>query len=204
PGGADGQRPAGPRRELSQSVPLFPLRPLGLGEVLGAAVRIYRLRARPVLGVAAVVYGIAFVVLTVFSGASMVPMLGDMQAMMADPEAAEAASDFTSARDAVLLILSTAATRSITMLASSLAPRARARAALGEPAGRHAGPAGAWATRRRGGPAAVAVGRLIGLRGLRAFRAVGAAGLLPLRGTHEAAWLTAGPLVLGLVVGMLA
>ena len=47
-----GGRPApqgGPRRELVQSMPLFPLRPLGVGEILGAAVRIYRLRAKSVL-----------------------------------------------------------------------------------------------------------------------------------------------------------
>ncbi len=204
PGGADGQRPAGPRRELSQSVPLFPLRPLGLGEVLGAAVRIYRLRARSVLGVAAVVYGIAFVVLTVFSGASMVPMFGDMQAMMADPEAAEAASDFTSARDAVLLILSTAATMIITMLASSLVTVALTRVALGEATGRRVSTAQMWATMRRRGPAAVAVGLLIGLLSLLAFLALGAAGLLPLLLTREASWLTIVPLVLGLVLGMLA
>src|SRR5690625_7192157 len=59
-GGPAPQPTTGPQRELVQQVPLFPLRPLNVGEVLGAAVRIYRVRPKPVLGLAAAVYGIAF------------------------------------------------------------------------------------------------------------------------------------------------
>lgn len=86
PAGPGGPAPTGaPQRELVQSVPLFPLRPLGLGEILGAAVRIYRLRTRAVLGVSAAVYGVAFVLITLSTGAGMMPMIGDMQAAMQDP-----------------------------------------------------------------------------------------------------------------------
>ncbi|HLQ80114.1 MAG TPA: glycerophosphoryl diester phosphodiesterase membrane domain-containing protein [Brachybacterium sp.] len=203
-GDADGQRAAGPRRELSQSVPLFPLRPLGLGEVLGAAVRIYRLRARSVLGVAAVVYGIAFVALTVFSGASMVPMFGEMQAAMTSPEAAETAEAFTSVRDVVLMLLSTAATMIITMLASSLVTVALTRVALGEATGRRVSGAQMWETMRRRGAAAIAVSLLIGLLSTVALAVLGALGALPLLLIQEASWLTIVPLVLGVVLGILA
>src|SRR5699024_5790262 len=199
-----GQRAAGPRRELSQSVPLFPLRPLGLGEVLGAAVRIYRLRARSVLGVAAVVYGIAFVALTVFSGASMVPMFGEMQAAMTSPEAAETAEAFTSVRDVVLMLLSTAATMIITMLASSLVTVALTRVALGEATGRRVSGAQMWETMRRRGAAAIAVSLLIGLLSTVALAVLGALGALPLLLIQEASWLTIVPLVLGVVLGILA
>lgn len=204
-GAADpGQSPGGPRRELSQSMPLFPLRPLGLGEVLGAAVRIYRLRARPVLGLAAVVYGIAFVILTVLSGASMVPMVGDLQALMTDPEAVEASASFTSARDAVLMILSTAATMLISMLAAALVTVALTQVAMGEATGRRVSSAQMWATMRRRGPAAIGVSLLIGLLSLVALLALGGLGTLPLVLIQEASWLTIVPLVLGFVLGLLA
>src|SRR5699024_2923394 len=94
---------AGAQRELTQSMPLFPLRPLGVGEVLGAAVRIYRLRARSVLGVAAAVYGVAFVIMTLSTGASMAPMLGDMQSMFDHPDAPSTAC--TAVPQTVLAIL---------------------------------------------------------------------------------------------------
>src|SRR5699024_186147 len=87
PAGHGSGRPApqpttGPQRELVQQVPLFPLRPLNVGEVLGAAVRIYRVRPKPVLGLAAAVYGIAFVLITLATGAGMIPLVGQMQATL--------------------------------------------------------------------------------------------------------------------------
>src|SRR5699024_6617200 len=74
-GGPAPQPTTGPQRELVQQVPLFPLRPLNVGEVLGAAVRIYRVRPKPVLGLAAAVYGIAFVLITLATGAGMIPLV---------------------------------------------------------------------------------------------------------------------------------
>lgn len=204
-GGPDGGRPpGGPRRELTQSMPLFPLRPLGLGEVLGAAVRIYRLRARSVLGVAAAVYGVAFVVLTFVTGASMVPMLGDMQSLMTDPEASSSGAPFTTVRDAVLMIGSSAVTMIITMLASSLVTVALTRVALGEAVGSPVSTGQMWATMRRRGLPAVAVSLLIGVLSLVGFLVLSGLGTLPLILLQEASWLTIVPLVIGVVLGALA
>ncbi|WP_394215816.1 glycerophosphoryl diester phosphodiesterase membrane domain-containing protein [Brachybacterium vulturis] len=204
-GAPDGGRPpGGPRRELAQSMPLFPLRPLGLGEVLGAAVRIYRLRPRSVLGVAAAVYGVAFVVLTFVTGASMVPMIGDMQSMMTDPATAETGGALTSVRDAALMILSSAVTMIITMVATSLVTVALTRVALGEAVGRPVSTAQMWASMRRRGLPAVAVGLLIGVLSLVVFLALSGLGMLPLILLQEASWLTVLPLVIGVLLGALA
>ncbi|ASK64918.1 glycerophosphodiester phosphodiesterase [Brachybacterium avium] len=199
-----GRYPGGPRRELMQSMPLFPLRPLGLGEVLGAAVRIYRLRARSVLGVAAAVYGIAFVVLTFVTGASMVPMLGDMQAVFEDPEAVTGTPGFSTAADAVLMILSSAVTMIVTLVASSLVTVALTQVALGEAVGRHISTAQMWGSMRRRGLPAVAVGLLIGVLSLVAFLVLCGLGMLPVILLREASWLTVVPLVLGVLLGVLA
>ncbi|WP_246954705.1 hypothetical protein [Brachybacterium sp. Marseille-Q7125] len=75
----------GPRRELVRTDHLFPLRPLNLGEILGAALRIYRVNPRAVLGVAAIVYAIATLLSTLASGMSLVPMIGEIQVMLDDP-----------------------------------------------------------------------------------------------------------------------
>ncbi len=85
------QPTAAPARELQVRRPLFPLRPLGIGEILGAALGIYRARPRQVLALAAVVYGIAFIVLTLLAGVSMVPSFGQMAAEIENPMAGSAA-----------------------------------------------------------------------------------------------------------------
>lgn len=204
-GAPDGARPpGGPRRELTQSMPLFPLRPLGLGEVLGAAVRIYRLRARSVLGVAAAVYSVAFVFLTFVTGASLAPMMGDLQSMMSDPEAADAGTDFTSVRDALLTIASTVVSMIVTMLASSLVTVALTRVALGEAVGSPVSTGQMWATMRRRGLPAVGASLLIGVLSLVAFLVLSGLGALPVILLQEASWLTIVPLVLGIGLGALA
>ncbi|MGP9538997.1 glycerophosphoryl diester phosphodiesterase membrane domain-containing protein [Brachybacterium sp. AOP43-C2-M15] len=192
----------GPRRELVQSMPLFPLRPLGLGEILGAAVRIYRLRARSVLGVAAAVYGVAFVITTFATGASMVPIIGDMQAVMEDPQAEVAGLD--SLADAAVLISSTALTLVVTLVAAALVTVALTRVALGEAVGRPVPTEEMWATMRRRGLPAVVVSLLIGLLGTVLFAVPFVLGMLPLVLLQEASVLTIVLLVLGLVVGVLA
>ncbi|MDN5898616.1 MAG: glycerophosphoryl diester phosphodiesterase membrane domain-containing protein [Brachybacterium sp.] len=199
-----GRYPGGPRRELMQSMPLFPLRPLGLGEVLGAAVRIYRLRARSVLGIAAAVYGVAFVILTFVTGASMVPMLGDMQAVFEDPEAVSGTPGFSTVGDAVLMVLSSAVTMIVSLVASSLVTVALTQVALGEAVGRHVSTAQMWGAMRRRGLPSVAVGLLIGVLSLVAFLVLCGLGMLPVILLQEASWLTVVPLVIGVLLGALA
>ena len=201
PGPAPSSGTAGPQRELTQSMPLFPLRPLGVGEVLGAAVRIYRLRARSVLGVAAAVYGVAFVIMTLSTGASMVPMLGDMQSMFDDPDAPSTA--FTSVQEIVLFILSTAVTGVITMVATALVTVALTRVALGEATGEHVPTAQMWATMRRRGLPAIGLSLLVGVLSMVVFFVLMGLGAAPLLVLQEASWLTIVPLLLGLLLGLL-
>lgn len=206
PSGAapDGPAPTGPRRELVQSIPLFPLRPLGLGEVLGAAVRIYRLRTRTVLGVAAAVYGVAFVVLTLATGASLVPMMGDMQSMMENPEATAELTGLSTVRDLVLMVLSSAVTVIVTMVSTALVTVALTRVALGEAVGRSVSSEEMWTTMRRRGPAAIGVSLLIGVLSIVAFVLAFGLGMLPLLVVQEASWLTIVPMILGVVLALLA
>ena len=192
----------GPRRELVQQMPLFPLRPLGVGEILGAAVRIYRLRAKSVLGVAAAVYGVAFVVMTFATGASMVPLAGDMQAIMEDPEAAPTGMD--SVGDMVLFVSSSVLTGIVTLIAASLVTVALTRLALGEAVGSPVPSEQMWATMRRRGLPAIGVSLLIGLLGGVLFVVPLALGVLPLVLIQEPGVLTIGLLLLGLAVGLLA
>lgn len=193
--------PVGPRRELVQALPLFPLRPLGLGEVLGAAVRIYRLRPKAVLGVSAAVFGVAFVLITIATGASMVPLVGDMQAIMQDPEAEEA---FGSVGDSVLLLLSSVVTGLFTTVASSLVTVALTRLSLGEATGEGVSSAEMWATMRRRGLPAIGVAIVAGILAFLAIMLPAALGALPLLLMQEASALTILPLLLGVLVGLLA
>lgn len=192
-----------PQRELVTSMPLFPLRPLGLGEVLGAAVRIYRLRTRSVLTVAAIVYGIAFVLLTLSTGASMIPLIGDMRASFDAPETATF-TGMNSAADLLITVLTTVLSTIVTMLASALVTVALTRIAMGEATGQHVSTAEMWSTMRRRGPAAVGVSVVIGLLSLIAFLVIGGLGTLPLIVLQEATALTIIPLVLCIVLALLA
>lgn len=196
--------PRGPRRELMQSMPLFPLRPLGLGEVLGAAVRIYRLRARSVLAVAAAVYGAAFVLITFATGASMVPVMGDMRAELENPGTATGTTGFSSVGDAVVLVASTAVTSVITLVATAVVTVALTRVALGEATGEHVSTAQMWATVRRRWFPATLTSLLIGAVMLAALLVLGGAGIVPVLVLREASWLTVVPIVVGVLLGVLA
>lgn len=202
PGPAGGVPSDGPRRELVQSLPLFPLRPLGLGEILGAAVRIYRLRARTVLSLAAAVYGVAFVIITFTTGAGMIPMMGDMQAMMEDPEAAS--GEPFSAADALLTVGSSAITGVITMLAASLVTVALTAVAIGEATGHPITGAQMRSRTRKLALPAIGISILVGLLSLIAVGVPTALGVLPLVLVQEASALTIGALLVGLGIGVLA
>lgn len=202
PGPAGGAPSDGPRRELVQSLPLFPLRPLGLGEILGAAVRIYRLRARTVLSLAAAVYGVAFVIITFTTGAGMIPMMGDMQAMMEDPEAAS--GEPFSAADALLTVGSSAITGVITMLAASLVTVALTAVAIGEATGHPITGAQMRSRTRKLALPAIGISILVGLLSLIAVGVPTALGVLPLVLVQEASAPTIGALLVGLGIGVLA
>lgn len=201
PGGGEPAAPGGPRRELVQSMPLFPLRPLGLGEILGASVRIYRLRARSVLGVAAIVYGVAFVIMTFATGASMVPMLGDMQATLEDPEAVP--TGMSSVSDIVLIVVSSVITGIISLVSAALVTAALTRVALGEAVGTPVSSAEMWATMRRKGLPAMVVSLLIGVLCSVVFVVVLGLAMLPLILLGEPTVLTVVLLLLGLVLAVL-
>lgn len=203
----EGTPPAGqgaPRRELVQATPLFPLRPLGLGEIFGAAMRIYRLRARAVLGVSAAVYGIAFVLITLTTGAGMLPMVGDMQAIMQDPTAEADMPFMGSVGDIVLTIVTSVITGLVTLVASSLVTVALTRLALGEAVGTPVPTSEMWATMRRRGLPALGASLLIGLLSALLFTVPFLLGLAPILIVQEPGWLTIVPIMLGTVVGLLA
>lgn len=204
--GHTGRAPSdGPRRELVQSLPLFPLRPLGLGEVLGAAVRIYRLRARTVLSLAAAVYGVAFVIMTLTTGAGMIPMMGDMQALMEDPtsSAASSSGEF-SASDALLTVASSVVSGVVTMLAASLVTVALTTVAIGEATGRPVSGAQMRTRTRQLALPAIGIAILVGLLSLLALGLPTALGILPLVLIQEPTVLTIGALLVGLAIGVLA
>lgn len=205
PGGATAPTgaPTGPRRELVQELPLFPLRPLGVGEVLGAAVRIYRLRARTVLGLAAIVYGIAFAIMTLSTGAGMIPFVGDMQAMMEDPTGSSSDTAFSSS-DLLLTIGSYAITGVVTMIAASLVTVALTAVSMGEATGRSLSSAEMWSRTRKLTVPAICVSILVGLLSLLVLALPTALGFLPVALLQEANVLTIGAVVVGLVIGVLA
>ncbi|MDN5686324.1 MAG: glycerophosphodiester phosphodiesterase [Brachybacterium sp.] len=204
PGPVGGAPPDGPRRELVQSLPLFPLRPLGLGEVLGAAVRIYRLRARTVLSLAAAVYGVAYVILTLTTGAGLIPMMGDMQALMEDPTSSASSSGTFSASDTLVTVGTSVISGVITMLAASLVTAALTAVAIGEATGHPISGAQMRARTRTLALPAIGISILVGLLTLIAVGVPTALGVLPLVLVREASVLTIGALLAGLGIGVLA
>lgn len=150
------------------------------------------------------VYGVAFVILTFMTGASMVPMVGDMQAVLENPEATTGTDAFSTVGDAVLVVLSSAVTLVVSLLASSLVTVALTQVALGEAVGRHVSTAQMWAAMRRRGLPAIAVGLLIGVVSLVTFLVLCGLGMLPVVLLQEVSWLTVVPLVIGVLLGALA
>lgn len=203
--GPAGGPATGPQRELVQQVPLFPLRPLSLGEVLGAAVRIYRMRPKAVLGLAAAVYGVAFVLITLATGAGMIPLIGQMQATLEDPggEAFETSVGGT-ASDILATLGSSVVTMVVTLVASSLVTVVLTRISLGEATGHGVPDGGTWPLLRRLALPAVGLSLLVGVLSVLAFLIPVTVGALPLLIIQEAGWLTIIALLLGLLAGLLA
>lgn len=150
----------GPRRELVRTDHLFPLRPLNLGEILGAALRIYRVNPRAVLGVAAIVYAIATLLSTLASGMSLVPMIGEMQVMLDDPTGDYVGDPLMGG---VSTIISSVVSGLLTLVAAALVTVALTRVTMDAAVGRPFAAAQMWQTMRRKGLAAVGMSLLISL-----------------------------------------
>ena len=191
------------QRELVARVPMFPLRPMGLGEVLGAAVRIYRVRPRLVLGLSAVVFGIAFVLTSLFQGAGMIPTMTQLQ-VLSDPAADPTATgvDFSPA-ELYAMILSSVAAGLVSLVATQLVTLVLARITIDEAVGTAPTQAGMRALLRRRGVAAVVLGLLTALVSAIPMVLVPILAGLPLLIVQEARWWTIAPFVLGILVGLL-
>ena len=194
-----------PQRELVQQIPLFPLRPLNVGEILGAAVRIYRARPKPVLGLAAAVYGVAFVLITLITGAGMIPMIGQMQATLENPSADPATFSVAgTVSEALATVGSTMITMVISTVAASMVTVVLTRIAVGEATGRSVPDGQIWTQLRRLALPAIGVSLIVAVASSLAFALPAALGALPLLILQEAGWLTIIALLVGLLLGALA
>ncbi|MFC0674486.1 glycerophosphoryl diester phosphodiesterase membrane domain-containing protein [Brachybacterium hainanense] len=194
--------PASPlERELTARVPLFPLRPMSLGEILSAAMRIYRVRPRTVFGLSALVFGLAFVITSLLQGAGMIPMMVQMQGL-ADDLTAELESDL-SLGESILTLVTSVATGLVTMIAAQLVTVVLARVALDEATGRRSTEDLVPATLRRRGLPAVVLGLLVGIASMVPLLVLTMLGAVPLLIVQEPRWWTILPLVLGALLGLL-
>lgn len=198
----DGQRSA-LQRELVERTPLFPLRPLALGEILGAATRIYRLRPRTLLALSAIVFGVVYALSTVLTGASLLPMLSSLQSSLDTPSGSVPS---TTLGDGEFLWSSLAGAGSgfLSLLGTQLVTVAIAAIAIGEATGRPVSDAAAWRLMGRRGVRAILAELLVGAVSLVAFAVLVGLGALPLIVAQEAQWWTIAPIVLGFLVGVLA
>lgn len=193
--------PSGPQRELVTRVPLFPPRPLGVGEVLSAAVRIYRVKPRLGLGVAAIVHGISFAVITLLTGASMVPMMAELEATIETPEATEAT---TSALSLVSTLLGSLVTGVITLVAASIVGVALTRMALDAAVERPVDRGCVTAAIRKHWWRAVLVSLLTSVLATVIFTVPVALSLLPLLIPDVPWWIPVTTIILAIVLGVLA
>lgn len=201
PGGPGG-RPL--QRELVQQTPLFPLRPLSVGEVLGAAVRIYRRGAKPMLGLSAAVHGIAYVLITVLTGASMVPMIGQTRAMLENPDTTGTTTTFsvTTLSETLSVLGVSVVTGLISMVAAAAVTAVLTRAAIGEATGEPLTGPQMWAAMRRLTLPAIGVSLVAGTLILLATVVPIGLGLAPLLLWQEVNAVTIGALLLGLVAAV--
>ncbi|MGP9693859.1 glycerophosphoryl diester phosphodiesterase membrane domain-containing protein [Brachybacterium sp. AOP25-B2-12] len=196
-----GQR-AALRRELVERTPLFPLRPLGVGEILGAATRIYRLRTRTVLAISAIVFGIAYLLSTVLAGAALMPTLSSMQTMIDDPTAVSSSAGLGDG-EILMTFLTSFASASITLVATQLVVTALAVISIGEATGARVSDGAVWRIMVRRGLRAVVAEIVVSLvSGIAALILVGL-GLLPVLLVQEAHWWTIVPIVLGALAALL-
>lgn len=195
--------PAAPgplQRELVARRPLFPLRPLSLGEILSAAMNIYRVQPRLTLGLAAIVHGVSFAIITLLTSASLIPFLGGVQNSLesADPQPVSiGVGDLLSTAGSMLV------TNLLTLIASSIVALALSRitmtAAVEAPVRRE----DALAAVRRHWLRGTCATLLISLASLAVFLGCVLLGALPLLIAQRPTWWTIIPVLLGLVIGLL-
>lgn len=211
---SSGSRPAGApgtpgpvQRELVSRPGLFPLRPLGLGEIFSAAVGIYRRRPKLVFGVSAIVLGIAFVVNSVAAGVGIAPTAVQLQSVSQDPTAASssAAEPFgSSLGDMLTTVAASMVSQVITLVAMQLVLVVLTRLTLAEAVGSRTDDASLRAALRTHGARAALTAIVVSLMGFATFLVVSLIGGLPLLIVREAHWWTILPLPLFLVLGLLA
>lgn len=188
-------------RELVQRTPLFPLRPLGVGELLGAAVRIYRMRPGLTLKLSALVFGIAFFITTIATGLGMIPMIGEMQAVLESPEAPVDVSPADAVSGTMSSIASSAVSALLTLVATSIVMLALAVITVAEATGEPIDRARITQAIRTGWWRALLATVIAYLIGLLAFAAIIALAAIPLMIQQEGTWLTVGSLLIGLLIG---
>lgn len=193
--------PAGPQRELVTRAPIFPPRPLGVGEILGAAVRIYRIDPKLGLGVAAIVHGIAFVLITLLTGASMVPFVAELQSTVSSPELPEAT---TSAVSLVTTLVGSLATSLITMVAAALVTVALTRMTLQAAVDRPIDRASVTAAMRSHGLGAALVSLLAALLCSVVMLVPVALGVLPVVLLDPPWWVSVLAILTGVLIGIVA
>jgi MFS family permease len=202
PSPAPGQAPGPVQRELTSRTGLFPLRPFGLGELLGASVRIYRLRPRVVFGLTALVMGVAYVVITLLSGASLAPSVASIQAIAQAPEGAEVPNDTIDATGWVWTLVGSLLTGLITMIALQLVMVVLTRLTLVEGTGQQVSDRDLRGTMRRRGPAAVVASLLATLITLAGFLVPALLGGVPFVFPSIPFWLQFVIAVGGVLVGI--
>ncbi|UQN30077.1 glycerophosphodiester phosphodiesterase [Brachybacterium kimchii] len=207
PGSSDAPGRPGPvQRELVRSPGLFPLRPLGVGEIFSAAVGIYRRRPKLVFGVSAIVLGIAFVINSVAAGIGIAPTAVQLQGISQDPTAASSSATEplgSSLGDMLATIGSSMISGVITLVAMQLVLVVLTRVTLAEAVGSRTDDASLRSALRTHGPRAALTAILVSLMGFAAFVVISLIGGLPLLVVREAHWWTILPLPLFLVLGLL-
>ncbi|MFE5775156.1 glycerophosphodiester phosphodiesterase [Brachybacterium sp. NPDC056505] len=208
PGSSDAAGHPGPvQRELVRSPGLFPLRPLGVGEIFSAAVGIYRRRPKLVFGVSAIVLGIAFVLNSVAAGIGIAPTAVQLQGISQDPTASSSSATEplgSSLGDMLATIGSSMVSGVITLVAMQLVLVVLTRVTLAEAVGSRTDDASLRSALRTHGPRAALTAILVSLMGFAAFVVISLIGGLPLLVVREAHWWTILPLPLFLVLGLLA
>lgn len=194
---------SGPQRELIARQPLFPLRPMGLGEILGAAVRIYRERGKLTLGLSAVVYGVSYLLMTIATSASLVPFIGQMQTAIEDPSAQTADVPMTTA-DLISTVAASAVSGVMTLIASALVTLALTAIAIGAATGERTDWPQVRQLLRRRWLQAILIAAAAGLLGLVALLLFTALGAIPLLIIQQPTLLTILPMIAGFALGLLA
>lgn len=190
-------------RELVDRAPLFPLRPLGLGEILGAAFGIYKRRPKLVLGVSAIVFGIAALLTSILTGASLVPTMLDMQSALEGSEDSLGPEVTFNAAEMVLTVGGSILTGLVTMVAMQLVLVLLTRLATTEAVGAPVPDAELRAAMRRYGLRASLAGLVASILSSLPFVLLSLLGGVPLMIGQQAAWWTIVPLLLGALLGVL-